>query len=126
MAAPQTRADDELSPRLKREHALELLRQMVRIRRFEEKCAELYSTAKIRGFLHVYIGEEAVAAGAMQALDAGDAIVATYREHACARGNETAGNSGACRASSPARVSAGDAYRDRPYSRGGLSSDGDT
>ncbi len=81
MAAPRSRADDELRPRLKREHALELLRQMLRIRRLEEKCAELYSAAKIRGFLHLYIGEEAVAAGAMQALEADDAIVATYREH---------------------------------------------
>jgi pyruvate dehydrogenase E1 component subunit alpha len=81
MAAPRTRADDEQRAPLKREHALELLRQMVRIRRFEEKCAELYSAAKIRGFLHLYIGEEAVAAGAMQALEADDAVVATYREH---------------------------------------------
>ena len=48
-----------------RDHALELLRQMLRIRRFEEKCAELYSRGKIRGFLPLYIGEEAVAAGAM-------------------------------------------------------------
>lgn len=65
-----------------------LLREMLRIRRFEEKCAELYSAAKIRGFLHLYIGEEAVAVGAMQALSAEDAIVATYREHghALARG----------------------------------------
>jgi pyruvate dehydrogenase E1 component alpha subunit len=61
---------------------------MLRIRRFEEKCAELYSAGKIRGFLHLYIGEEAVAVGAMQALEAEDAIVATYREHghALARG----------------------------------------
>src|SRR5512146_1798911 len=81
MAAPRTRADDELRPHLKREDALDLLRQMVRIRRFEEKCAELYSAAKIRGFLHLYIGEEAVAAGAMRALEADDAVVATYREH---------------------------------------------
>jgi pyruvate dehydrogenase E1 component alpha subunit len=81
MAALQTRADEDLSPRLKREHALELLRHMVRIRRLEEKCAELYSAASIRGFLHLYIGEEAVAAGAIQALEADDAIVATYREH---------------------------------------------
>ena len=44
---------------------------MLRIRRFEEKCAELYSAGKIRGFLHLYIGEEAVAVGAMQALDRG-------------------------------------------------------
>ncbi len=54
---------------------------MVRIRRFEEKCAELYSAAKIRGFLHLYIGEEAVAVGAMRALTPEDAVVATYREH---------------------------------------------
>jgi pyruvate dehydrogenase E1 component alpha subunit len=63
------------------EHSLRLLHEMMRIRRFEEKCAELYSAGKIRGFLHLYIGEEAVAAGAMQALGPGDAVVATYREH---------------------------------------------
>jgi pyruvate dehydrogenase E1 component alpha subunit len=65
-----------------------LLREMLRIRRFEEKCAELYSAGKIRGFLHLYIGEEAVAVGLMQALSRDDAIVATYREHghALARG----------------------------------------
>ena len=69
-------------------HALHLLREMLRIRRFEERCAELYSAARIRGFLHLYVGEEAVAVGVMQALDAADAIVATYREHghALARG----------------------------------------
>ena len=66
---------------IQREHGLELLRQMLRVRRFEEKCVELYSAAKIRGFMHLYIGEEAVAAGAMQALTPEDAIVATYREH---------------------------------------------
>jgi pyruvate dehydrogenase E1 component alpha subunit len=54
---------------------------MLRIRRFEEKCAELYSRGKIRGFLHLYIGEEAVAVGAMPAFTPDDAIVATYREH---------------------------------------------
>ena len=65
-----------------------LLREMLRIRRFEEKCAELYSAGRIRGFLHLYIGEEAVAVGVMQALAPGDAVVATYREHghALARG----------------------------------------
>jgi pyruvate dehydrogenase E1 component alpha subunit len=51
------------------------------VRRFEERCVELYSATKIRGFLHLYIGEEAVAVGAMQALGPEDAIVATYREH---------------------------------------------
>ena len=71
-----------------RPHGLHLLREMLRIRRFEEKCAELYSAEKIRGFLHLYIGEEAVAVGVMQALTPDDAVVATYREHghALARG----------------------------------------
>jgi pyruvate dehydrogenase E1 component alpha subunit len=58
-----------------------LYRQMLRVRRFEERCAELYSAGKIRGFLHLYIGEEAVAAGAMPALGPEDAVVATYRDH---------------------------------------------
>ncbi|MGI9641440.1 MAG: pyruvate dehydrogenase (acetyl-transferring) E1 component subunit alpha [Acidimicrobiia bacterium] len=64
-----------------RDKAHELLRQMVMIRRFEEKCAELYQAEKIRGFLHLYIGEEAVAVGVMSALEPDDAVVATYREH---------------------------------------------
>jgi pyruvate dehydrogenase E1 component alpha subunit len=64
-----------------RELALELLRDMLRIRRMEEKSAELYGEAKIRGFLHLYIGEEAVAVGALHALKPEDNIVATYREH---------------------------------------------
>ena len=73
---------------LDQDRARHLLREMLRIRRFEEKCAELYSAGKIHGFLHLYIGEEAVAVGVMQALEPDDAIVATYREHghALARG----------------------------------------
>jgi pyruvate dehydrogenase E1 component alpha subunit/2-oxoisovalerate dehydrogenase E1 component len=61
---------------------------MVRIRRFEEKCVEVYSAGKIRGFMHLYNGEEAVATGVMQHLRAEDSVVATYREHgqALARG----------------------------------------
>jgi pyruvate dehydrogenase E1 component alpha subunit len=61
---------------------------MLRIRRFEERCAQLYQAEKIRGFLHLYIGEEAVAVGVMEALQREDAVVATYREHghALARG----------------------------------------
>lgn len=74
----------ELAP----QRALTLLRQMLLIRRFEEKSAELYTVGKIHGFLHLYIGEEAVAVGAMHALTAEDEIVSTYREHghAIARG----------------------------------------
>ena len=62
-------------------HELHLLRQMLRVRRFEEKCVELYSAEKIRGFLHVYIGEEAVATGVMEVLELDDSVVTTYREH---------------------------------------------
>ena len=52
-------------------HRIELLRQMLLIRRFEERCVELYSAAEIRGFVHLYIGEEAVAVGVNQALTPG-------------------------------------------------------
>src|SRR3974390_1246203 len=68
-------------PRLSREHMLDLLKQMIRIRRFEDKCAELYTQEKIRGFMHLYDGEEAVAVGVIPVLDKRDRIVATYREH---------------------------------------------
>jgi pyruvate dehydrogenase E1 component alpha subunit len=61
--------------------ALALLRDMLRVRRMEERSARLYGEQKIRGFLHLYIGEEAVAAGAMRALEPDDNVVATYREH---------------------------------------------
>ncbi|MFE7300098.1 pyruvate dehydrogenase (acetyl-transferring) E1 component subunit alpha [Streptomyces sp. NPDC057579] len=69
-------------------HRGELLHAMLRIRRFEERCVELYSAAKIRGFVHLYIGEEAVAVGVTHTLTAEDAVVSTYREHghALARG----------------------------------------
>ena len=63
------------------DHVLHLLRSMIRIRRFEDKCAELYTTMKIRGFMHLYDGEEAIAVGVMEALTQDDAVVATYREH---------------------------------------------
>lgn len=71
-----------------REHGLLVLREMLRIRCFEDRCVQLYGELKIRGFLHLCNGEEAVAVGAMQGLGAEDAIVSTYREHghAIARG----------------------------------------
>lgn len=69
-------------------HAHGLLRQMLLIRRFEAKSAEMYQASRIRGFLHLYDGEEAVAVGVMATLGPQDAVVATYREHgqALARG----------------------------------------
>ncbi|WP_114520776.1 pyruvate dehydrogenase (acetyl-transferring) E1 component subunit alpha [Altererythrobacter sp. ZODW24] len=74
-------SDATAKVRLDHAHCRHLLLQMTRIRRFEEKCAELYTQEKIRGFLHLYIGEEAVAVGVMEALTPDDAVVATYREH---------------------------------------------
>ncbi|MES1146974.1 MAG: pyruvate dehydrogenase (acetyl-transferring) E1 component subunit alpha [Solimonas sp.] len=78
--------NDQLS--VDRERVLQHLTQMLRIRLFEDRCAEMYTKGHIRGFLHLYNGEEAVAVGVMQALSADDAVVATYREHghALARG----------------------------------------
>ncbi|MEH6576106.1 MAG: pyruvate dehydrogenase (acetyl-transferring) E1 component subunit alpha [Amphritea sp.] len=75
-------------PHVNRNHLLQLLQSMIRIRRFEEKCAELYTLEKIRGFLHLYIGEEAIAVGCNEALQPEDALICTYREHghALARG----------------------------------------
>ena len=72
---------DDLKPHLNREHVLDLLSRMIRVRHFEDKCAELYTQQKIRGFLHLYDGEEAVAAGVIPLLGADDRLVATYREH---------------------------------------------
>lgn len=71
-----------------RENAQRLLRSMLRIRAFEDKCAELYTQEKIRGFLHLYVGQEAIAVGVLDNLTPEDAVLATYREHghALARG----------------------------------------
>ncbi len=68
--------------------AKEFYSKMLLIRRFEESSVELYSNQKIRGFLHLYNGEEAIAVGLMNALSDDDAVFATYREHghALARG----------------------------------------
>jgi len=70
------------------EELLELYRQMYLIRRFEEKSAELYTAGLIGGFLHLYIGEEAIAVGACKALQARDHLFTAYRDHgwAIARG----------------------------------------
>ncbi|EPX82151.1 pyruvate dehydrogenase (acetyl-transferring) E1 component subunit alpha [Salipiger mucosus] len=66
---------------LTRETVRAHLHAMMRIRMFEDRCAELYTQEKIRGFLHLYDGEEAIAAGIIPQLTATDRIVATYREH---------------------------------------------
>jgi pyruvate dehydrogenase E1 component alpha subunit len=58
-----------------------MLRQMLQIRRFEEKAAEAYALGKIGGFCHLYIGQEAVAVGVSAALRADDYVIGSYREH---------------------------------------------
>lgn len=70
--------------------AVALLQTMMDIRRFEEKAAEMYARGKIKGFLHLYSGQEAVATGAIDALRPDDYLVTHYREHghALARGLE--------------------------------------
>jgi pyruvate dehydrogenase E1 component alpha subunit len=68
-------------PHLSREHMLDLFKQMIRIRHFEDKCYELYTQEKIRGFMHLYDGEEAIAVGIIPVLEKRDRIVSAYREH---------------------------------------------
>lgn len=69
------RAPDE------KDKKLHLLHQMMRVRQMEQKAYELYTEEKIRGFLHLYDGEEAVAVGVIENLREEDSIIATYREH---------------------------------------------
>lgn len=73
--------DSNTKPHLTHAHVFELLAKMIRIRRFEDRCAELYTQEKIRGFLHLYDGEEAVAVGVIPVLSEQDRLVGTYREH---------------------------------------------
>jgi pyruvate dehydrogenase E1 component alpha subunit len=73
---------------MNRDEAFGLYRQMLLIRRFEERCAQLYVEGRIGGFLHLYIGQEAVGVGAMSVMRPDDYLIAYYRDHgyALARG----------------------------------------
>lgn len=64
-----------------RDHGLSLLGRMMLVRRFEEACVEMYASQKIRGFLHLSIGQEAVAVGALSQLTPDEAVISTYRDH---------------------------------------------
>ena len=87
--APKVRASR--TEELRRDDLVELFRKMLLIRRFEEACGQQYSLGRIRGFLHLYIGQEATGVGAMSSLAAGDYVVTHYRDHghALARGLDT-------------------------------------
>lgn len=80
MASPAT-SDVELLRAMEQDTLLEFYRQMYLIRRFEERSAEQYAYGRIGGFLHLYIGEEAVAVGAINALTEEDHLVTHYRDH---------------------------------------------
>jgi pyruvate dehydrogenase E1 component alpha subunit len=67
---------------LDRETLINIYHQMLLVRRFEEKSAEIYSAGKIGGFCHLYIGQEAVAVGAISAIRKDDYVLTSYREHA--------------------------------------------
>jgi pyruvate dehydrogenase E1 component alpha subunit len=77
----QKREQKNRIARVDRDTLLNLLHQMILIRRFEEKCAESYSLGKIGGFCHLYIGQEAVAVGAISATRDDDYVLVSYREH---------------------------------------------
>ncbi|MGD0527130.1 MAG: pyruvate dehydrogenase (acetyl-transferring) E1 component subunit alpha [Polyangiaceae bacterium] len=88
MSEPPTQSPPLTRPSGELEHLAQLYRQMLLIRRVEEESARGYAEGKIGGFLHLYIGQEAVAAGALAALGPEDYVITTYRDHgiALARG----------------------------------------
>ena len=79
MTATARSTKDQAPPQAERH--LRMLRQMLLIRRFEEKAAEAYALGKIGGFCHLYIGQEAVAVGSLAALRDDDYVISSYREH---------------------------------------------
>ncbi len=84
----QSLSNSSILPPLDPQGKLQLYRQMLLIRRFEEKAAQAFQQAKIKGFCHLYIGQEAVAVGTISTLTAEDAVITAYRDHghALARG----------------------------------------
>src|SRR4026207_1955794 len=68
-------------PPFNREQELKAYREMLLIRRFEEKAGQLYGMGLIGGFCHLYIGQEAVVVGMQMAIEEGDQVITTYRDH---------------------------------------------
>src|SRR5258708_7511088 len=83
-AEPTKPVPAPLGPSEELEHLAKLFRQMLLIRRVEEESARGYAAGKIGGFLHLYIGQEAVAVGALAALQPDDYVITTYRDHGIA------------------------------------------
>src|SRR6187455_3865515 len=78
---PQDKTDGGSPPEFTREQELKALRDMLLIRRFEEKAGQLYGMGAIGGFCHLYIGQEAVVVGMQMALKQGDQVITGYRDH---------------------------------------------
>src|SRR5450432_1014906 len=83
-AEPPTQAPPLTRPSGELEHLAQLYRQMFLIRRVEEESARGYAEGKIGGFLHLYIGQEAVGVGAIASLRPDDYVITTYRDHGIA------------------------------------------
>src|SRR5579859_453193 len=84
MSEPRTPNSGQHRPKEDLEHLANLYREMFLIRRVEEESARSYAEGKIGGFLHLYIGQEAVGVGAIAALRPEDYVVTTYRDHGIA------------------------------------------
>src|ERR1700749_773723 len=80
-ATKETDKPDRSPPPFTREQELKALRDMLLIRRFEEKAGQLYGMGLIGGFCHLYIGQEAVVVGMQAALKEGDQVITAYRDH---------------------------------------------
>src|SRR6478609_9355213 len=77
--AKETKVNAET--KFSKETYLRWYEMMVLMRKFEEKAGQLYGQQKIKGFCHLYIGQEACAAGAITALEKGDKYITAYRDH---------------------------------------------
>ncbi len=80
--SPSSKPEMAASTGLSKEKHLAMYREMLLIRRFEEKAGQLYGMGLIGGFCHLYIGQEAVVTGIQAAASEGDAVITTYRDHA--------------------------------------------
>ena len=78
---PAERAGDGKGPAMTAEELLHAYRDMLLIRRFEEKAGQLYGMGLIGGFCHLYIGQEAVVVGMQACLEPGDQVITSYRDH---------------------------------------------
>ncbi|MFL5384953.1 MAG: thiamine pyrophosphate-dependent enzyme, partial [Longimicrobiaceae bacterium] len=78
---PKQKSDEERLEGFERDQLRQMMHDMLLARRFEEKAAEAYALGKIGGFCHLYIGQEAVAVGAIHALRKDDYVMTAYREH---------------------------------------------